>query len=136
MGTTYEQRKRHAHGNRMMLAARRAGRRVGAVFALPRRDTRLRCRRRESVAAYPGRHSYASLLIHEGRSLPFVAASMGHSSATTTLEHYSHAFEVARHGTAVKMVDAIHEARRVCAKRAQPASLGVSARPRRAPETA
>jgi integrase len=64
------------------------------------------------ASPYSGRHSYASLLIHEGRSLPFVAASMGHSSATTTLEHYSHAFEVAPHGTAVRMVDAIIEARR------------------------
>jgi integrase len=68
------------------------------------------------ASPYSGRQSYASLLIHEGRSLPFVAASMGHSSATTTLEHYSHAFEVARHGTAVKMVDAIVEARRAVRK--------------------
>jgi integrase len=68
------------------------------------------------ASPYSGRHSYASLLIHEGRSLPFVAASMGHSSATTTLEHYSHAFEVARHGTAVRMVDAIVAARQeLCA---------------------
>lgn len=68
------------------------------------------------ASPYSGRHSYASLLIHEGRSLPFVAASMGHSSATTTLEHYSHPFEVARHGTAVQIVDAIIEARRAVRK--------------------
>jgi integrase len=68
------------------------------------------------ASPYSGRHSYASLLIHEGRSLPFVAASMGHSSASTTLEHYAHSFEVARHGTAVTMVDAITNARRAVRK--------------------
>jgi integrase len=68
------------------------------------------------ASPYSGRHSYASLLIHEGRSLPFVAASMGHSSAQTTLEHYAHAFEVARHGTATKMVDAVTAARRAVRK--------------------
>ena len=51
-----------------------------------------------------------------GAVCPSFAASMGHSSATTTPEHYSHAFEVARHGTAVKMVDAIIEARRAVRK--------------------
>lgn len=71
------------------------------------------------AAPYDCRRTFASLLIHEGRSLPFVAASMGHSSATTTLDHYAHTFEVARHGTAVLMVDAINQARqgvrKVCA---------------------
>lgn len=44
---------------------------------------------------------------------------MGHSTATTVLEHYAHAFEQARLGTAVSMVDAIAAARagvrKVCA---------------------
>ena len=48
------------------------------------------------AAPYDCRHTYASLLIHEGRSLPFVSASM--STATTVLEHYAHAFEQARLG--------------------------------------
>ena len=60
---------------------------------------------------YDGRHTYASLLIHEGRSLPYVTAALGHSSAKTTLDHYAHVYAEARLQTAVKMADAIAEAR-------------------------
>jgi integrase len=60
---------------------------------------------------YDGRHTYASLLIHEGRSIAFVAASMGHASATTTLRHYGHMFDESRLGTSASMVDAIRAAR-------------------------
>ena len=60
---------------------------------------------------YDGRHTYASLLIHEGRSIAFVAASMGHASATTTLRHYGHMFDESRLGTGASMVDAIRAAR-------------------------
>jgi integrase len=71
------------------------------------------------AAPYDLRHTYASLLIHEGRSLPFVAASMGHSRATTTLNHYAHMFDEQRLDTAVPMVEAIRRARsgvrKVCA---------------------
>src|SRR6476646_2579485 len=88
------------------------------------------------ASPYSGRHSYASLLIHEGRSLPFVSASMGHSSPTTTLEHYIHAFEAARHGTAVRWSTRSSRPGGVCARRAQPASRADSAKPRRAPRTA
>ena len=55
--------------------------------------------------------TFASLLIHEGRALPYVTAALGHASATTTLDHYAHAFDEARLGTAVPMVDAIRAAR-------------------------
>jgi integrase len=61
---------------------------------------------------YDGRHTYASLLIHEGRSLPYVTAALGHSTAKTTLDHYAHTYAEAQLGTAMKMVDAILEARR------------------------
>ena len=60
---------------------------------------------------YDGRHTYASLLSHEGRSIAFVAASMGHASATTTLRHYGHMFDESRLGTGASMVDAIRAAR-------------------------
>jgi integrase len=60
---------------------------------------------------YDGRHTYASLLIHEGRSLPYVAAALGHSSAKTSLDHYAHMYAEARLQTAVRMVDAITTAR-------------------------
>ncbi len=64
------------------------------------------------AAPYDLRHTYASLLIHEGRSLAYVAASMGHSTAVTTLTHYSHMFDEQRLATGVRMVDAVAEARR------------------------
>ena len=66
---------------------------------------------RVEAAPYDGRHTFASLLIHEGRSLPYVTAAMGHTTATTTLNHYAHSFDEARLGTAVPMVDAITAAR-------------------------
>jgi integrase len=64
------------------------------------------------AAPYDLRHTYASLLIHEGRSLAYVAASMGHSTAVTTLTHYAHMFDEQRLATGVRMVDAVVEARR------------------------
>lgn len=45
---------------------------------------------------YEGRHTYASLLIAEGRTVLQVTASVGHSSSTTTLNHYGHLFEEAQ----------------------------------------
>ena len=33
-----------------------------------------------TMTPYDGRHTYASLLIHEGRSLPYVAAALGHAT--------------------------------------------------------
>lgn len=60
---------------------------------------------------YEGRHTYASLLIHEGRSLPYVTAALGHSSAVTTLSHYAHLLDAARHATAALMVESIRAAR-------------------------
>lgn len=69
---------------------------------------------------YDGRHSFASLLLHEGRSLAYVTAALGHSTAATTLRHYSHLYAEAQVGTAVSMVDAILEARRQVRKDAIP----------------
>ena len=57
------------------------------------------------------RHTYASLLIHEGRALPYVTAALGHASATTTLDHYAHVFDEPRLAPAVGMVEAIETAR-------------------------
>lgn len=63
------------------------------------------------AAPYDGRHSYASLLINEGKVLPYVTAALGHASATTTLDHYAHVFDEARLAPAVGMVEAIEAAR-------------------------
>ena len=76
-----------------------------------------------------GRHTYTSLLIHEGRSAPYVAAALGHSSVTTTLTHYAHIFDEAQLGTAVAMVDAINAARvQVSAERAAAARKAAARR--------
>jgi integrase len=59
---------------------------------------------------YDLRHSYCSLLAHEGRSAPYIAAMMGHA-LTDTQRHYAHMIEDARLAPATWMVDAIREAR-------------------------
>ena len=66
---------------------------------------------RVKAAPYDGRHTYASLLIHEGRALPYVTAALGHASATTTLDHYAHVFDEARLAPALGMVEALETAR-------------------------
>ena len=43
--------------------------------------------RRRQATPYDGRHTHAaSLLIHEGRSMPYVTAALGHATATMVLE--------------------------------------------------
>ena len=93
------------------------------------------------VKAAPYVHTYASLLIHEGRALPYVTAALGHASATTTLDHYAHVFDEPRLAPAVGMVEAIETARaeleargvypictrhpvRCCERRREPRSQG------------
>lgn len=66
---------------------------------------------------YEGRQTYASLLIHEGRSLPYVTAALGHSSAVTTLAHYAHLLDAARHATAAPMVESVLAARAALERR-------------------
>ena len=60
---------------------------------------------------YDGRHTHASLLIHEGRSMPYVTAALGHATATMSLGRYAHLYDEARLATATPMVDAITDAR-------------------------
>jgi len=59
---------------------------------------------------YDLRHTFVSLLIHEGRSVPYVAAMAGHSPRVC-LERYAHAFAEAQLDAAVPMVEAITAAR-------------------------
>lgn len=59
---------------------------------------------------YDCRHTFVSLLIHEGRSVPYVAAMAGHSPRVC-LERYAHVFAEAQLGTGVGMEDAIRTAR-------------------------
>lgn len=60
---------------------------------------------------YDLRHSYASLLIHEGRPITYVAQAMRHSRPTTTLTHYAHLYAAAELAPGVSMEDAIRAAR-------------------------
>jgi hypothetical protein len=53
--------------------------------------------------------------------VPVVAALMGHSRPSTSLDTYSRIFHAHRLGTGVKMVDAIEQARRGVRKSCAPA---------------
>jgi integrase len=75
------------------------------------KEGRPRVVRVPTVAPYDLRHSFASLLIHEGRNPLLVAAAMGHSSGELIWKTYGHAFDAARLAAAVPMVDAIRAAR-------------------------
>src|SRR6266508_4373724 len=44
----------------------------------------------ESFRVYDLRHTFASLLLADGAPLPYVAAQLGHSRPTTTLQFYAH----------------------------------------------
>ena len=59
---------------------------------------------------YDLRHTFVSLLVHEGRSVPYVAAMAGHSPRVC-LERYAHAFAEAQLGAGVPMAEAITAAR-------------------------
>ncbi len=59
---------------------------------------------------YDLRHSYASLLFHEGQGIREVMLAMGHDSPTTE-RHYLHIYEEARLAPRVSLVDAVAAAR-------------------------
>jgi integrase len=60
---------------------------------------------------YDLRHTAASLWLHEGRSLAWVSKALGHSSQTTTLDHYSHVYDEAQLATGQPVSEAIRTAR-------------------------
>lgn len=64
-----------------------------------------------SAVPYDLRHTAASMWLHEGRSLAWVSKALGHSSQTTTLDHYSHVYDEAQLATRLTMSDAIRAAR-------------------------
>ena len=69
---------------------------------------------------YDLRHTYCSLLAHEGRSMPYIADQMGHN-VIETQRRYMHVIEEAKLAVAKPMVEAIEEARvhSVCSARDQ-----------------
>jgi integrase len=52
--------------------------------------------RKPTVSPGDGRHTFASLLIHEARSVLLVQAALGHSSGEMVWRRYAHVFEAAR----------------------------------------
>lgn len=51
----------------------------------------------QGVTPHTMRHTFASILISEGRSVEFVRDQLGHAHTSTTLDTYSHLFDAARH---------------------------------------
>jgi hypothetical protein len=62
------------------------------------------------AAPYDLRHTFCSLLIHEGRTPLLVAAAMGHASGQLIWTTYGHVFVHARLAPNASMVDAIEQA--------------------------
>lgn len=50
----------------------------------------------KGVSSHKLRHTFASILIYQGRDVVFVSRQLGHSKPTTTLNVYAHLFEAAR----------------------------------------
>lgn len=65
---------------------------------------------RESVKPYHLRHTFASLALHENRSVPWIAAQLGHNPKTL-LDHYAHLYDESQLATTVPMDSAIRSAR-------------------------
>ena len=73
----------------------------------------LRCLRRAvsaAAGAYDLRHSFASLLLHEGRDVIYVARQLGHG-AELTLRTYGHVIEELEDSPRLPAEEAIRQAR-------------------------
>ncbi len=77
----------------------------------------------EGARPYDLRHSFVSLLIHEGRSVVEVARQAGHS-ATMTLDVYAHVFDEFDIAERVSAEDRIAQARRDVSGLCPPGSTG------------
>lgn len=62
----------------------------------------------DRMTPYDCRHTFGSLLIHEGRE---VQRAMRHASATTTLRHYAHQFAEWKGRAKVTLLEAVETAR-------------------------
>jgi integrase len=51
----------------------------------------------KALTPHTMRHTFAAILISEGRSIAFVRDQLGHAHTSTTLDMYSHLFDAARH---------------------------------------
>jgi integrase len=64
----------------------------------------------EHARPYDRRHSFASLLLHEGQSVIYVARQLGHD-ARLTLTRYGHVIDELAHAPKLSAEDAILVAR-------------------------
>jgi hypothetical protein len=78
---------------------------IPRVWASALDDAGLACQRR-----YDCRHSFASLLFHEGRSVVYVARQLGHSTAVC-MRTYAHVIEELEDAPRISAEDAILAAR-------------------------
>lgn len=69
----------------------------------------------DPMTPYDGRHTFGSLLIHEGRDILYVQRQMRHASSTMTLGIYAHEMAEWRGRDKVTLDEAVREARRVIA---------------------
>lgn len=107
----------------------------GDAWSLPAYQSwRRRAFRRATTAAevvaatpYTLRHSFASLLLHEGRSVIYVARQLGHD-ARLTLSRYGHVIDEFEDQPRVEAETAIREARVRSQVRDQPGTSNASSR--------
>ncbi len=87
----------------------------------------------EHAVPYALRHSFASLLLHEGRSVIYVARQLGHG-AELTLRTYGHVIDELEDTPRQDAEDAIRAAREYVSGKCPPAEIapnGIVSRPRR-----
>lgn len=75
------------------------------------------------MTPYDCRHTFGSLLIHEGRDILEVQRALRHASATTTLRHYAHQFAEWKGRDKVSLLEAVETARDQVAREHTPAAL-------------
>jgi len=76
----------------------------------------------DRMTPYDCRHTFGSLLIHEGRDILEVQRAMRHASATTTLRHYAHQFAEWKGRAKVTLLEAVETARDQVAREHPPAA--------------
>lgn len=76
---------------------------------------------------YDLRHTFVSLLLHSGATIPETSMAVGHANATMTLNTYAHVYAEAQRSTRLSVDEAIRAARTELAAtgRRVPASAGV-----------
>ena len=121
MGELARELKRHRLASRFAAAgdlvfATETGRTVGHRN-LTGRGLGKACERAEleGVTCHSLRHTFASILIDQGRDPVFVSRQLGHANPAITLRVYAHLFDAARHAREARAeldANVCHERRR------------------------